>query len=199
MAQASCNMSSRHSESPAALHSLKNAQSQKKQKVIQPFRFLDLPPGIRETIYDLWIPGKLHVSLGRRGIRLEYFMETLGSISFQILTCTQFFLNRQFYDEFCHALFTRSTWYYSSTTLLVDAFVRLPKSTRDQIRHLSLRLTEQSVEKSPIPPEPSHDGSPVAAFETTQWYLRQMKGLQTLFLNINLIDFGHKTNPSSDD
>ena len=193
-------MSSLRFESSAALYPSKTAQSKKKLvpvtgKAIQPFRFLDLPPEIRETIYDLWIPSVLHVSLGCRGIRLGYFMEAFGSISFQTLSCTHlFFLNRQFYDEFCHALFTRSTWCFSSTNLLVKAFKRLPKPTRDRIRHVSMRLTGQFVEQPSIPSTSSDDGLSLVGFQTAQRHLRQMKELQTLVFSINLVDFGCRSN-----
>jgi hypothetical protein len=159
-----------------------------------PFGFLDLPAEIRTTIYNLWIPSVLHVSLGLRGIRLLHFADTSESFSFQAVSIRPFFLNRQFYHEFCHALFTRSTWCFSSAKLLAKALPRLPTPTRDRIRHVSMRLfdpddTSAGCEsKDPLTP---------IGFYYAQRLLRKMKQLQTLVININLAEFSSRDSWSS--
>lgn len=158
-------------------------------KTRQPFRFLDLPAEIRRYIYDLWIPDTLHVSLGCRGIRLQYFAETREGFCFQVISPRPFFLSRQIYDEFCHALFARSTWSFSCANLLSKAFCRLHKFTTDRIRHVSIRLTADSSTVTRRPTRKSKKGSNFPAFEPAQ-LLRQMKQLQTLLIYINLTDFG---------
>lgn len=154
----------------------------------QPFRFLDLPAEIRRIIYDLWIPNVLHVSTGFKGVRLQHFIEAPQGLSFQSISIHPFFLNKQFYQEFCHALFARTTWTFSSTYLLDRIFECLPKPPIDRIRHISVRLTSlfnnaASVQRS------DHGILETSALRLAQRHLREMTHLQTLVININLVDF----------
>lgn len=168
---------------------------------IKPFRFFDLPPELRSTIYRLWIPSTLHISLGFPGIRLGYFHEEphSGQISFQTLNCAQlFYLNRQFHHEFCHVFFSRATWSFSSTNLLVQALGRLPIPTRDRIRHISVRLSGCLVDQSPLfPSDLSNDGTPLVWLARAQRHLRQMKELQSLVIIIQLVAFSGRSHLAS--
>ncbi len=163
----------------------------------QTFRFLDLPGEIRKTIYDLWIPTVLHISLGFKGIRLQYFSETEEGLCFQTISIRPFFLNRQLYQEFCYALFARSTWCFSSADLLVKVFSRLPNPTKDRIRHVSMRLAAEGSKDTPGPGRESSGTIGIGALQLSQCLLRQMNQLQTLALNINLPDFLHRDRYSS--
>lgn len=162
-------------------------------KHMQPFRFLDLPAEIRETIYDLWIPTVLHVSLGLRGVRLQHFSETKEGLCFQAISISPFLLNRQFYQEFLHALFVRSTWCFSSANLLIKVLRRIPKSMSDLIRHVSMRMITQGS----IHPSTCTDTSNVALtyypFQAALHHLRHMHHLQTLSININFADYTFKS------
>lgn len=157
-----------------------------------PFRFLDLPAEIRESIYDIWIPTILHVSLGLRGVRLQYFRETAGSLCFLTISIRPFFLNRQFYQEFCHTLFLRSTWCFSSANLLAQVFDRIPKWTAERIRHVSMRLISQSTRET-LPSTHGDLGKvPPSPFTLARCGLGKMSQLQTLCINLNLADFACK-------
>lgn len=159
---------------------------------IHPFRFLDLPAEIREIIYDLWIPTVLHVSLGLRGIRLQHFSETREGLCFQAISISPFLLNRQFYQEFRHALFVRSTWCFSSANLLAKVFSRIPKSTSDMIRHVSMRMITQGSRNTSASTGDLSVALTYSPFRAALHYLRQMQHLQTLLININFSDFTFK-------
>jgi hypothetical protein len=162
--------------------------------VPKPFRFLDLPPEIRKTIYDLWIPSVLHVSMGFRGVRLQHFELTHDGLFFQAISFRPFFLNRQFYQEFCHALFTRATWSFSSADLLPKVLARMPPTIRSRIRHISLRLTAQGTLERETPIREDNDRMAIMTFQMCQRVLRTMPLLQTLIVNINLSDFHCREN-----
>jgi hypothetical protein len=182
-------MSIRHLQLSASSSPRKTTSTNGRLAAIQPFRFLDLPPEIRRTIYDLWIPSILHVSLGSKGIRLQYFAERCGALYFLAITIRPFFLNRQLYQEFCHALFARSTWCFSSADLLNNVFGRLPKLTRSRVRHISICLTGQGTKESSTEARASNDRLAIGAFQQAQRNLRQLDNLQTLVVSINLADF----------
>jgi hypothetical protein len=190
IAQPSNKMSTQYFQPPSAL--MRSAPLT--GRAIQPFRFLDLPAEIRNIIYDLWIPPVLHASLGGRGIRLGYFEEASGAAYFQTLFLCPFFLNRQFYQEFCYALVARSTWSFSSADLLPKVLGRLLPSTRDRIRHISVRLTAHSTNETSTAQRESNNRLAISAFHLAQRHLRHMNQLQTLVIYINLSDFGCRVN-----
>lgn len=169
-------------------------------RLTQSFPFLDLPAEIRRYVYDLWIPIFFHVSTGRGRVRLQYFTETLQGLLFETFSVSPFVLNRQFYQEFWHSLFARSTWSFSNPGLLLTAFRTLSTNSVvvDRIRHVSIRLGEYS-KMSPSRSRsncPSDDNATIFSFRRARQTLLHMKQLQTLLVYLNLSDFGYvRANP----